>query len=1108
MSPLNAGQQEVLDSVASRIVVSAGAGSGKTRVLAERFVSTTLAQEAKGAPVPMSSVLLITFTDKAAGELTERVRRLFLEQGRPDLAREVDGAWISTIHGFCARMVRRHALELGVDPGFAVLGDPQAGLVRYEAFERAVGSLLDDEEIALTLEERGVIALRSSLLSAYDSLRSKGLGTADVRPAPPGPLATALSGLTATIGQTMHSYRNLKQTATVAENLERFVALGERASAILADRAGAASEALGLAGLKGRSHGAQEMKDLTQEVNAALAEVVQAAVDTLAARRAQAWNVALARFDREYTAEKEGLGALDFEDLQLLTRRLWLEWPGTAERYAKQFVEVMVDEFQDTNALQLQVIEPIAHGGLCVVGDVQQSIYRFRDADVSLLTGLRSSIEDDENGHSCRLTVNYRSEPELLDTFNTMFSRDEFFGADYLHLTGDAAPTTEVRWPAGRPRVEAIVVDKSACDEIHWRDREAGELARWARAVVDDGIAKPDDIVVLARSTTTMRPYVDALKAVGLDVLAGAAGGFFAAPEVADVRSLLSVLANPLDGAGVLGLIAGGLGGLSDDALLLLARARQDQDLWAALGEAAELDLSRKDAERAALVYDVVEGLRAASGRVSLADSILHAGSELGSGGGALSRPGAWENVQKAARLASDFERITPADPAAFLRHLGDRETFVRKEAVAGGSPEGGGAIRVMTVHAAKGLEFPIVAVADLGHGPVSTHEDFLLVADAGGVHVACRGPVTFDGAKVPAATSWVRAVERDEALDLEEAKRVFYVACTRAEQALLLTGSSDLSKPGSDTSAIDWVLETAGRGAMDPPHGMSLTVVAEGSKAGSDRLSPPVQEPDAGGPARPPRRPMALRVPGRIPAPEEVSYTALALFEACPYRFFSERMLKVGSLRLRQEGDPLGFGSALHAALELIARGRPVDADRLRALARAGDLGPDAVERLTEAVDAVRSSELGPLLVRGTPEVPFALAVGNGVVRGSMDLVVRDATTATVIDYKTGRTWDAEGGRYAAQAETYAFALLEAGCERVVVRFVHVEAGCEEAVFEFTSSDTHRVRDRIEAAFSAMDRGTFPTRGAFDPVLCGDCPVSGSLCRVVRRATRSRASR
>ena len=175
-SELNAGQRAVLESVARRIVVSAGAGSGKTRVLAERFVDLVLRREAAGESDPIRAVLLITFTDKAAGELAERVRGLFVEAGRTDLAREIDSAWISTIHGFCARIVRRHALELDVDPGFAVLADPEVGVVRTEAFERAAAGLIADgaTDVAVLLDAYGVPAVRSSLQRVYDSMRSKG----------------------------------------------------------------------------------------------------------------------------------------------------------------------------------------------------------------------------------------------------------------------------------------------------------------------------------------------------------------------------------------------------------------------------------------------------------------------------------------------------------------------------------------------------------------------------------------------------------------------------------------------------------------------------------------------------------------------------------------------------------------------------------------------------------------------------------------------------------------------------------------------------------------------------------------------------------------------
>ena len=221
---LNAGQQAAVDSTAGRIVVSAGAGSGKTRVLAVRFADAVLAGEAAGAASPMRSVLLITFTDKAAGELVERVRRVFLERGRPDLAREVDGAWISTIHGFCARIVRRHALELGIDPAFGVLADPQVGVVRMEAFERAAMEHLSDAGIAHLMGLHGPVVLRATVWAAYGRVRSMGSDVSDVTPCAPPDLRGALRDLVPVLRDTVDSYGGLASNKTIDSNAERFVA--------------------------------------------------------------------------------------------------------------------------------------------------------------------------------------------------------------------------------------------------------------------------------------------------------------------------------------------------------------------------------------------------------------------------------------------------------------------------------------------------------------------------------------------------------------------------------------------------------------------------------------------------------------------------------------------------------------------------------------------------------------------------------------------------------------------------------------------------------------------------------------------------------------------
>jgi ATP-dependent exoDNAse (exonuclease V) beta subunit len=1098
----NAGQRLAVESRAARIVVSAGAGSGKTRVLVQRFVDRVLEQEAAGDPAPIRAVLLITFTDKAAGELAERVRVAFLDRGRPDLAREVDGAWISTIHGFCARMVRRHALELGVDAGFSVLADPEVGVARTAAFERAalrcVGS--GDHRVAIAgLLEEGVEELRTTVVAAYDRARSKGVGVEDVEVAPPAGFQPEITGLEVTLDDVLPRYRLLRETATVVSNLAGFSHLREELVLVraLGDTGEGAEAAFALSRHAGACRGDEETKSLTRRINGALQEVARAAIDRMAAEQAQAWRTLLLAFSDEYEACKAEQGVLDFEDLQLLTRRLWNERPDVAQHVGSRFVEVMVDEFQDTNPLQIETIAPISQGGQCLVGDVQQSIYRFRDADVALLEERVRSADASDSEQACRLSVNYRSDATLLEGLNRVFGADTFFGDGYLTLESGVERALSTRGPDDPPRIQALLVDKSRCVDEDWRAVEARALAQRLRSVVERGEAAPGEIVVLVRASTTMAVYVSALRDAGFNVVASSSRGFYETPEYADVRALLRVLADPADDEGVLAVLAGGFGGLSDDALLALSRHEKARGLWRALGDhGAAAGLSPDDETRALLVHSTIERLREFQGRLPLADAVLHAAWVLGRGGGLLERVDAWANVTKAIRIIAGFEKAGAGDPERLLRYLDDRETFVPREPAAGLSEDAAGAVRVMTVHAAKGLEFPVVVVADLGHGSVNSHPRFLLATEGERLVAVARGPKAVGCVRPGPSTTWATATERERLLDVAEAKRVFYVACTRAQRALILTGATQPGGASHDDIAAEWLLDAVRRDGTALSGLLTVSVMGP-----ADAPAGPAREREASlatmAAADVALEPL-LPEPGAIPPPAEISYTALALFERCAYRFFAERMLRVGSVKAPGPEDPLAFGSALHAALESLARGQVLDDDRTARIAAARGLSEGSLTRLGEAVRAVRESEVGPLLAVGRPEVPFAIRAAGGVVRGTMDLLIRDGALATVIDYKTGRTWDATGARYGSQAEVDALAMLVSGTAEVRVRFVHVEAGCEEAEYRFDAADAPRVLDRVGRSFERMRTGDFPPLSAYDPVLCADCPVSGGLCRIV----------
>ena len=1101
---LNAGQRAAVDCDATRVVVSAGAGSGKTLVLAERFCDRITELDGSGVPQPMNAVLLITFTDKAAGELVERVRDVLLSRGREDLARQVDGAWISTIHGFCARMVRRHAIELGVDPAFTVVADPEITLVRRRAFEdAAVAAAGSDARIERLIEEHGVESVRNATMATYDTLRSKGLGVDALQPAPRTALNASIDACRGGLGPMTEAYVGLGSSATIAKNAEGY----RRCLDLLASFEGGAgdplpAELLELEGCLGSRLGSAEVKSATTEANETILGLLGDAVAEIAAEQADALTALCVAYAQRYDSMKGAAGCLDFEDLQLLTRRLWLESPEAAERYARQFVEVLVDEFQDTTALQLQAIEPVATRRLCLVGDAQQSIYRFRDADVGVFTGQRSLAS--AVGGERDLKVNYRSHPLLLSALNELFGSPALAAEGLLRLDPGGDGKDPLCWPVGEPRVEVLLADRSACETGTWRELEADMLASRLRRIVDDGVARPGDIAVLVRSTKTMPPYLEALERHGFDVSTSDASGFYLTPELAAVRWLLRVLANPLDDEAVVGLLAGTFGGLGDGAIGLLADT--GAGVWEALAHREELGLSPDAVARTTYVRVVVAGLRERLGRVRLSDVVLDAAEALGVEAAPARGGAAWANVRKAARLAAEFERTRSSDPRALLEYLDEREAYVRREPAAAVCAEGLDTLRVMTVHAAKGLEFPIVAVADLGHDGVTGASRFLLSQGPDGLRLVARPAVCGTQTKLPDPGAWARARELDRELELAESKRVLYVACTRAEQLLVLAGSSDLSRPPSVGRAIDWVRSAVERpggvtGIVTRLDGDSALVTAEPARQAAC-FAPGCERTSVGLPALPPEP---------LPPVRELSYTTLSLYERCAYRFYAEKMLGFLGARHRELDDPRALGSALHAALEAIANGHEVDASRLHALGAFNGLGPRGLARLAAAVEAVRCSPLAALLRCGQPEVPFAVRLEGGILKGTLDLLVRDGTSALVLDYKTGDKAGQEGD-HRRQAEAYSLALLQAGSTRVEVRFVEVERGGATASFSFAGQDRGRLEARIEGVFAGIESGAFERLAAFDASVCPDCAVSGTLCPIVhagvaggRQARRSR---
>ena len=340
------------------VFVSAGAGTGKTTVLVERVALAVLERG-----LSLDSILVITYTERAAGELRERVRERLRAAGRRDLARDVDGAWISTIHGFCARVLRMHPFEAGVDPRFRVLDESQASVLAAEAFTDALASFCagrEPERLGL-LAAYGARGLRSMLLGVYGRLRSAGrpLGLAIAHT---GELPTRLDELRAAC----EAAAGLVDTAARAElNDYLALAVGETAERL------------------------RQLPDPPEAAGGDAADAAEAvrtaALEHIAARDRMLLEELLRAIDSAYTRTKARESAVDFEDLQLLARDLLARDEAARTELRLRFRSIMVDEFQDTNRLQCELVDIVA-------GSPGDPGGRFRRPSSSGMSSSRSTV--------------------------------------------------------------------------------------------------------------------------------------------------------------------------------------------------------------------------------------------------------------------------------------------------------------------------------------------------------------------------------------------------------------------------------------------------------------------------------------------------------------------------------------------------------------------------------------------------------------------------------------------------------------------------------------------------------------------------------------------
>ena len=644
---------------------------------------------------------------------------------------------------------------------------------------------------------------RAAITAAFAQLRSAGQLAAPAAGAAPAPDPASLRAELAAARTAALDCLAGEGGASV-EKARRAI----EASGPLLDGAAAGLAGLADAGFKPGNTGVLKGEPCARYL-AALEALTAAHQEAEGSRAIVLLDELLGRYGEAYAAGKGERGAVDFDDLELLVGDLFDRHPGLAAAWAARFDRIMVDEFQDTNALQVSLLDRLDSGRTFRVGDELQSIYGFRHASVAVFRAVRDRLAT--AGAAARLSRNFRTRGPVLDAINAASERlhEGFEPLVCGRDVADAAPA---------PLVE-ILLTHTQPDNGGWDAEDLGTLPggprwRWAEArLLAQRIAEEveagtpaQDIVVLVRAATDIACFERAIEDRGISTLASGGRGFWARQQVQDLTQYLAALANPRDEPALLGVLASPLGPrLGSDALALLVvpARREGRGLWAAIEEGSWHErLPGADAERLRAWHERFAAERVRAPRLPLAELLTRAIAASGYDEHVLGLPGGVRrlaNVRKLTRLAASYERDVGRGVRGFIDRATAELEAEAREADAPVELAGFDAVRLMTIHAAKGLEFPVVAVADLGRPPAGRTPDLLVDGDRVGLRV-----VTLHG-KAKTAAYEELAAERDRA-EREESLRVFHVAVTRAQDRLILSGALNLDR-WSAAAPAGWLL-------------------------------------------------------------------------------------------------------------------------------------------------------------------------------------------------------------------------------------------------------------------------------------------------------------
>jgi ATP-dependent helicase/nuclease subunit A len=1166
------------------VALAAGAGCGKTFVLTERFLAC-LDPERPGGALRLDQLTAITFTERAAREMRQRIREACGKRLRDaeekhvahwlGTIRELDSARIATIHSYCGTLLRSHAVEAQLDPHFQVLDAAATQTLLYELIDDQLRERLadGDEKVIELIVQYGLSKLREMigrLLGERQQIQWE-----QWRLEKPSQLAARWEHFWRTCALP-RGLKKVSESAAAAEILQILSvempsnAVMRRRCEVLRDKLPRLAEVkaedapAALAELReativqgGGGKGAwssdeaykaffRPAVELRETIDEIRKQAAYDAAKALPAAEAALYLLDITRdLDKAYARRKSELAALDFDDLLIHARSLLAdpEHGELRKRLATQTQMLLVDEFQDTDPLQVELVRAlcdghVADGRLFFVGDHKQSIYRFRGADPKVFNDLRMEIPPSGR---LPLTLNFRSQPAVIEFVNALFTKD--MGPEYDMLEAHRPqlgprPAVEFLWAVAAEE-EAEGDNESAAREQDAesepsdaeesmaaaernRRREAEWIARRLRGMLDSGeklvwdhdapkggnpvlrAVRPGDITLLFRALTNVEYYEDALRRYGIDYYLVGGHAFYAQQEIFDVVNLLRAISCTSDEVSLAGVLRSPMFGLLDETLYWLSRhmGGLSAGFWSqnsGRGESASCvdTMAPEEQARVRFAAETLGELRDIKDRVPVAALLEKALDKTGYDALLLAEflgERKLANLHKLVNQARQFDAAGIFTLADFITQLTQFVARQPDEPLAAMQTESMNAVRLMSIHQSKGLEFPIVVVVDLDRKRKANNDGVAFTPELGPM-VHFKGCVS--------GYDLFHQTESDE--DTDELVRLLYVATTRAADYLILsTGLKDLDKPIGPWMQLLKRQFDLGSGAWiaDPARILAKVIQEE----------PPLGQKPAGMPARHDLHQVidktrALVAAGTGEVPRDIEAVPVDL---AARRQFSFSRLQgtihrrdVSSPRRTEEQeepaaaiDPLGLGTLVHAVLAdlatdrsfLPAAGRPT----VEALVRKHACLhlPEAVEKLDEPIDMIWRLAKSPRweAVRAAStvytELEFLLAWPPGnqnadarYVQGFIDCLYQDQRGGWhLLDYKTNQVSPATlaetAAGYEMQMMVYALAveqILKRPPVEIVLHFLRANL---ERRFAWDLLARNYATEEVDEAMKSLETG------------------------------------